>query len=155
VKGVHYSIVPWELQLDGGTCDAQLPLVGPGSNRRWIASQFPIIRLPSHYKALCCPTVLCDILWPMSTPWFHIVAAIFLTACVFFFAFGNYYGYVMTRELKSRLPDSQLSWLRAWRSSPLSHRKYCPDSQTRVKWLTCEVAMVVCGFLGFFFWMKQ
>jgi hypothetical protein len=31
VKGVHYSIVPWELQLDGGTCDAHLLLAG----REW------------------------------------------------------------------------------------------------------------------------
>jgi thiosulfate reductase cytochrome b subunit len=89
----------------------------------------------------------------MSTAWFHTVAAFLLTMCVLFFALGNYFGYVMTQELRGRLPDSDRSWFRVWCLSPFSHRKYCPDSKTWKKLLTCELGMVVCGFLGFFFWM--
>jgi hypothetical protein len=120
----------------------------------FLATQCLVNDLPSTTKCLCCPGQLYGILWPMSTAWFHTVASILLTACVFFFALGNYYGYVMTLEVRSRLPDSRWSWLRAWWTSPLSHRKYCPDSQMPKKWLVCQVGMFVCGFLGFFFWMK-
>ncbi len=90
----------------------------------------------------------------MSSTLFHAAAAVLLTGCVFCIGLGSYYGYVMNLELRSRLPDSRWTWLRAWAPPVYLHCKYCPESQTRKKCFGCTVGMLVCGFLGFFFWMK-
>jgi hypothetical protein len=90
----------------------------------------------------------------MIPTWFHVVAGILLTICVFCFALSNYYGYIINLELRGQLPHSRWSAFRAWSSPIALHRKYCPDSQARKKCLFCAVGMLVCGYLGFFFWMK-
>src|SRR5712671_5279466 len=99
--------------------------------------------------------MLCGILWPIIVGLVHTLAAILLTACVLWFAIGSYYGYAITRELESRVPDSKWNGLRAWFASPFLHRKVCSESQTFTKWIVCMAGMLVFGFLGFFFWMKQ
>ncbi|MBZ5660688.1 MAG: hypothetical protein LAO08_09795 [Acidobacteriia bacterium] len=81
-------------------------------------------------------------------PW-RGLSAIFLGASALFFVLGNYYLYVMSLELRSKLPESQWNSPRAWLSPLPLHREHCPDSPTRLKCLMCAVAMLLCGYVAF------
>jgi hypothetical protein len=85
----------------------------------------------------------------MSAAGFHRLSVIFLAASAFFFAMGNYYLYVMNVELRGKLPESKWNSTRAWLSPLPLHREHCPDSLTRLRCLTCAVAMLMCGYLAF------
>jgi hypothetical protein len=91
----------------------------------------------------------------MSSASFHTLATVFLTACVILLVLGNYYGVVMTLDIKRRLPDSRWSWLDALLTPLSKHRKYFPESQTYKKYLICGIGMLVCGYLYFLCWTRS
>jgi hypothetical protein len=83
---------------------------------------------------------------------FHVMAAILITASVFFSCLGCHFFSVVAREVYDQLPQSRWSWFAS--HSLLLHREYDPDSWLRTKFYFCGVAMLVCGLLAFLFWMK-
>jgi hypothetical protein len=85
---------------------------------------------------------------------FHTLAAILFTACVVLLGLTGYYFTVMAHEVDRQLPRSRATWFIVWSAAPSFHRKYYPESRLRKKWFYSAIGMWMCGFLGFFFWMK-
>jgi hypothetical protein len=85
---------------------------------------------------------------------FHTLAAILFAACVSLLGLTGYYFTVMAREVDGQLPRSRVTWFIVWLAAPTFHRRYYPESWLRKKWLYSAIGMWICGFLGFYFWMK-
>jgi hypothetical protein len=90
----------------------------------------------------------------MSNTSFHALGVVFITGSVLLLGLGEYYRYLMRREISSRVPESRWNWLLVWISTAQMQGFYFPDNQTRKKYYFSTFGMIICVGLGIRFLMK-